>query len=70
MAHETSNEASDAWRRMGEVSDTAVLLGLHQDKSTNSRTPFFLCELRIRFCEQIYAHDKVCLTVCLNSAVP
>lgn len=44
---------------MGEVADTAILLGLHREKVPNSATPFFLHELRVRFCEQIYAHDKV-----------
>ena len=44
---------------MSEVANTAVVLGLHQEKKIGDTTPFFLCELRIRFVDQIYSHDKV-----------
>jgi hypothetical protein len=52
-------EASDAWLRMSEISATMVILGLHQEKKVNDRVPFFICELRTRLFEQVYAHDKV-----------
>lgn len=44
---------------MSEISATMVLLGLHQEKKVNDRVPFFICELRTRLFEQVYAHDKV-----------
>lgn len=53
------SEASDIWLRMSEVSATMFILGLHQEKTVNEKTPLFLCELRTRLFEQVYAHDKV-----------
>jgi hypothetical protein len=44
---------------MSEVSATMFILGLHQEKKVNEKTPLFLCELRTRLFEQVYAHDKV-----------
>ena len=50
--------SSEAWLRMSEVCDTAIMLGLHKEKVEDLDTPFFLCELRIRLFNYIYAHDK------------
>jgi hypothetical protein len=50
--------SAEAWARFGEVCNIAVELGLHKEKLVNARTPFFLCELRIRLFEMIYVHDK------------
>ena len=44
---------------MSEISATMIILGLHQEKRVNDRVPFFVCELRTRLFEQVYAHDKV-----------
>ena len=46
---------------MSEVSATMFILGLHQEKNVNDKVPLFVCELRTRLFEQVYAHDKVCL---------
>lgn len=48
----------EAWSRFSDVCSTAVELGLHKEKRVDAQTPFFLCELRIRLFETIYAHDK------------
>lgn len=48
----------EAWSRFSDVCNTAVELGLHKEKRVDTQTPFFLCELRIRLFETIYAHDK------------
>jgi hypothetical protein len=50
--------SAEAWVRFGEVCNTAVELGLHKEKHVDARTPFFLCELRIRLFAAIYVHDK------------
>ena len=50
--------SAEAWTRFSEVCNTAVELGLHKEKRVDTHTPFFLCELRIRLFETIYAHDK------------
>jgi hypothetical protein len=44
---------------MSEISATVVILGLHQEKKVDGQVPFFVCELRTRLFEQVYAHDKV-----------
>ena len=44
---------------MSEISATVVILGLHQEKKVDGQVPFFVCELRIRLFEQVYAHEKV-----------
>ena len=44
---------------MSEVSATIFILGLHQEKNVNDEVPLFMCELRKRLFEQVYAHDKV-----------
>ncbi|GAB7330332.1 hypothetical protein MBLNU13_g01968t1 [Cladosporium sp. NU13] len=51
-------ETVEAWARFSDVCNVAVELGLHKEKHTDARTPFFLCELRIRLFEAIYVHDK------------
>ena len=48
----------EAWTRFSDVCNTALELGLHKEKVVDARTPFFLCELRIRMFEAIYVHDK------------
>jgi hypothetical protein len=50
--------SAEAWVRFGEVCNIAVELGLHKEKHVDARTPFFLCELRIRLFGSIYVHDK------------
>jgi hypothetical protein len=60
------SEASDAWLRMSEISATMVILGLHQERKADDQVPFFICELRIRLFEQVYAHDKVPTTETLH----
>lgn len=50
--------SAEAWARFSEVCNTAVEYGLHKEKKVDAQTPFFLCELRIRLFETIYAHDK------------
>ena len=50
--------SAEAWARFSDVCNVAVELGLHKEKHTDARTPFFLCELRIRLFEAIYVHDK------------
>lgn len=47
-----------AWQRMGEACDTAILMGLHQEKRADERTPFIVAELRVRLFDFIYGHDK------------
>ena len=47
-----------AWRRMGEVADTVILLGYHQEKRVDELTPFYVVEFRIRLFDQIYGTDK------------
>jgi len=49
---------SGAWHRMGEVVDTVILLGYHQEKRPDENTPFYVAELRTRLFDQIYGHDK------------
>lgn len=49
---------SESWLRISEVCDVAVLLGMHKEQRADHKTPFFLCELRIRLFGQIYGHDK------------
>lgn len=44
---------------MSEVAATIFILGLHQEKKVNDKVPLFICELRTRLFEQVYAHDKV-----------
>lgn len=44
---------------MSEVSATIFILGLHQQKKADDQVPLFMCELRTRLFEQVYAHDKV-----------
>ena len=48
----------EAWTRFSDVCNTALELGLHKEKIVDAKTPFFLCELRIRVFEAIYVHDK------------
>ena len=48
----------EAWTRFSDVCNTALELGLHKEKVVDAKTPFFLCELRIRVLEAIYVHDK------------
>ena len=48
----------EAWNRFSDVCNTALELGLHKEKVVDAKTPFFLCELRIRIFEAIYVHDK------------
>jgi hypothetical protein len=48
----------EAWTRFSDVCNTALELGLHKEKVVDAKTPFFLCELRIRVFESIYVHDK------------
>jgi hypothetical protein len=48
----------EAWTRFSDVCNTALELGLHKEKVVDAKTPFFLCELRIRVFEAIYVHDK------------
>jgi hypothetical protein len=50
--------SAEAWARFSDVCNVAVELGLHKEKHVDARTPFFLCELRIRLFEAIYVHDK------------
>jgi len=50
--------SSEAWTRFSDVCNTALELGLHKEKVVDAKTPFFLCELRIRVFEAIYVHDK------------
>lgn len=50
--------SAEAWVRFSDVCNVAVELGLHKEKHVDARTPFFLCELRIRLFEAIYVHDK------------
>ena len=49
---------SGAWHRMGEVVDTVISLGYHQEKRADVNTPFYIAELRTRLFDQIYGHDK------------
>lgn len=48
----------EAWTRFSDVCNTALELGLHKEKVVDAKTPFFLCELRIRVFDAIYVHDK------------
>ncbi|KAF2722871.1 hypothetical protein K431DRAFT_283381 [Polychaeton citri CBS 116435] len=48
----------DTWRAMSECCDYAIALGLHQEKKTDSRTPFFLCELRKRLFSDVFSFEK------------
>ena len=50
--------SAEAWTRFSDVCNLAVELGLHREKRVDARTPFFLCELRIRLFGAIYVHDK------------
>lgn len=50
--------SAEAWTRFSDVCNVAVELGLHREKRVDARTPFFLCELRIRLFGAIYVHDK------------
>ncbi|PNS19106.1 Chromatin structure-remodeling complex subunit rsc4 [Sphaceloma murrayae] len=47
-----------AWVRIGEVINTCIHLGLHQEKRQDERTPFILNETRIRLFDMLYGHDK------------
>ncbi|KAF2720008.1 hypothetical protein K431DRAFT_250073 [Polychaeton citri CBS 116435] len=47
-----------AYRRMGEVCDYAVALGLHQEKRVDAQTPFWLCQTRVRLFALAYSYDK------------
>ncbi|WPH02274.1 Hypothetical protein R9X50_00513000 [Acrodontium crateriforme] len=58
LGRTVGNTSAETWLRVGEVCDTAVLLGLHGEKSVDAQTPFYLCELRVRLFEQIYGYDK------------
>lgn len=52
----------EAWRRMGEICDLVVVLGYHQEKVPDSRTPFYVNELRIRLMDHIFGRDKTIST--------
>ncbi|CAK4032986.1 Dynactin, isoform [Lecanosticta acicola] len=49
---------NEVWTSFGEVCDTVVLMGLHLEKRMDARTPFWLCELRVRFLSVVYSNDK------------
>ncbi|KAF2224027.1 hypothetical protein BDZ85DRAFT_96216 [Elsinoe ampelina] len=47
-----------AWARIGEVINTCIHLGLHQEKRQDEHTPFLVNETRIRMFDMLYGHDK------------
>ncbi|TKX20935.1 fungal specific transcription factor domain-containing protein 53 [Elsinoe australis] len=47
-----------AWVRIGEVINTCIHLGLHQEKCQDEHTPFIVNETRIRLFDMLYGHDK------------
>ncbi|GAM86316.1 hypothetical protein ANO11243_043300 [Dothideomycetidae sp. 11243] len=47
-----------AWVRIGEVINTCIHLGLHQEKRQDAKTPFIVNEIRIRLFDMLYGHDK------------
>ncbi|KAF4550415.1 Hypothetical protein D9617_17g046830 [Elsinoe fawcettii] len=47
-----------AWVRIGEVINTCIHLGMHQEKRQDEHTPFFVNETRIRMFDMLYGHDK------------
>ncbi|KAF2157762.1 hypothetical protein K461DRAFT_264616 [Myriangium duriaei CBS 260.36] len=47
-----------AWVRIGEVINTCIHLGLHQEKHQDENTPFLVNEIRIRLFDILYGHDK------------
>lgn len=46
------------WKRSGELFNTVLALGLHQEKKADGKTPFFLAEIRKKSFLYAFANDK------------
>lgn len=50
------------WKRAGELFNTVIASGLHQDKDADAETPFFLSQLRKKTFLYVFVYDKVLCT--------